>query len=115
MARASDLLERARRAASVGRYASAATALDAAQAASDDAALTAQAEVLRAYVESETGHPRDGITRLRRVLALPGLDPVTEGKAWQQLGLLRMRTGDSGEALAAFARVVEGEGVDPVD
>ena len=107
MPRAVELLDRARRAATIGNHARAESYLDRAGALADDPDLTAQIEITRAYVEAETGDPLAGMERCLRVLDSPGLVALTEGKAWQQLGLLRMRTGKSDEALHAFARAVD--------
>ncbi len=104
--RADELLDRARLAASGGSYARATRYLERACAASTEPYVRARAEVTRAYVEAETGDPRGGLERCLRVLARHDLDPVTEGKAWQQLGLIRMRTGETDAALEALARAV---------
>ncbi len=104
--RADELLDRARLAASSGSYARVSRYLDRACAASAEAYVHARAEITRAYVEAETGDPGGGVERCLRVLARHDLDPVTEGKAWQQLGLIRMRTGETEGALEALARAV---------
>ena len=70
----------------------------------DDADVAAQVEVTRAYVEAETGDPAVGVALCPSVLARDDLEPETAGKAWQQLGLLRMRIGEADAALDAFAR-----------
>src|SRR3954452_11645056 len=103
---ADDLLDRARRAASSGSYLRALGYLDRATTASQEPYVVARAEAPRAYVEAETGDPAAAIQRCLQVLDSRELDPVTEGKAWQQLGLMRMRTGEADVALDAFARAI---------
>jgi tetratricopeptide (TPR) repeat protein len=106
MASADDLLNRARQAATVGNYPRADHYLVRAISVADDDDVRAQAEITRAYVEAETGDPAGGIQRCLRVLDRDDLPRATTGKAWQQLGLLRMRTGESDAALQAFAQAV---------
>ena len=57
MPRADDLLDRARRAANIGNYPRADRYLEQATALADDADVSAQVEITRAYVEAETGDP----------------------------------------------------------
>ena len=106
MLRADELLDRARLAASSGNYAVATRCLDRACAVTDDAHVTARAEITRAYVEAETGNPTRAVERCGSVLAREDLDPTTAGKAWQQLGLIRMRMGEADQAMEAFARAI---------
>src|SRR3954447_12757065 len=103
---ADDLLDRARRAASSGSYPQAIRFLDRATAVSQEPYVVARAEITRAYIEAETGDPAAGIQRCLQVLDGGELDPVTEGKARQQLGLMWMRTGETDLALDAFARAI---------
>src|SRR6188472_3659428 len=106
MASAHEFLDRARRAASSGNHPRADRYLERASALADDSDVEAQVEITRAYVEAETGDPAGGIERCQRVLERGDLKRETAGKAWQQLGLLRMRTGESESAMAAFAQAV---------
>ncbi len=106
MARADDLLDRARRAASIGNHSRADRYLEQAHALADDRDVEAQVEITRAYVEAETGDPAGGIERCLKILERDDLNQETAGKAWQQLGLLRMRTGESDAAMEAFAHAV---------
>jgi tetratricopeptide (TPR) repeat protein len=106
MPTAAELLDRARQAAAIGSYPRADRYLERASRLADDPDLAAQVEILRAYVESETGDPVAGLERCLEVLRRPGLSRVSEGKAWQQLGLLHMRSGESDLAVAAFAEAV---------
>ena len=106
MRRADELLDRARRASNIGNYPRADRYLQQAMELAEDADVVAQVEITRAYVESETGDAVAGIERCLDVLARPGLSRVTEGRAWQQLGLLRLRAGESDLALEALARAV---------
>ncbi len=106
MPRADELLDRARLAASSGNYAVATRCLDRACAAADGVHVRARAEITRAYVEAETGNPTRAVERCVSVLSRDDLDPTTEGKAWQQLGLIRMRMGEADEAMDAFARAI---------
>ncbi len=70
-----------------GRY------LDQALADASDHALPARPlEITLAYVEAETGDPAGALARCAHVLARRSRRPH-RGKAWQQLGLIRMRTG----------------------
>src|SRR5690349_8834545 len=101
MARADELLDRARLAASSGNYPRAARYLEQATASAHEPYVVARAEITQAYIEAETGDPAAALERCLRVLALTDLDPVTEGKAWQQLGLIRMRIGESDAAMEA--------------
>jgi tetratricopeptide (TPR) repeat protein len=103
---ADDLLDRARRAASSASYLRASRYLDQATTASQEPYVLARAEVTRAYIEAETGDPAAAIQRCLQVLEGADLDPVTEGKARQQLGLMWMRTGETDAALDAFARAI---------
>ena len=107
MPRAEELLDRARRAATSGRYPRAERYLDLAAALTTDPDLATQIEITRAYVESETGSPVEGVERCLRALDRQDIGRVTRGRAWQQLGLLRMRSGESEQALRAFGQAVE--------
>ncbi|MCW2849428.1 MAG: Tetratricopeptide 2 repeat protein, partial [Marmoricola sp.] len=106
MSRADVLLDRARRAANMGSYPRADRYLAQALRVADSPDLTAQVEITRAYVESETGDPVAGLERCVRLLDRDDLTTLTEGKVWQQLGMLRMRAGESDRALDAFAQAV---------
>jgi tetratricopeptide (TPR) repeat protein len=106
MPRADDLLARARLAASSGNYVRALRYLEQASQGTGPAHVAARVEITRAYIEAETGDPAGAVRRCELVLEQPGLDPVTEGKAWQQLGLIRMRTGETDRAMEALARAV---------
>ena len=106
MARAEQLLDRARHAANIGNHTRADRYLVQAARLTDDADLHAQVDITRAYVEAETGDPVGGIERCLKILERDDLSLATAGKAWQQLGLLRMRTGESDAALEAFAQAV---------
>ena len=106
MPSAHEFLDRARRAASIGNYPRADRYLERASALADDSDVEAQVEITRAYVEAETGDPAGGIERCQRILDRGDLTQETAGKAWQQLGLLRMRTGESDSAMDAFAHAV---------
>ena len=66
--------------------------------------VRARVEITRAYVEAETGDPAGAAARCRAVLDGGGLDLLTEGKAWQQLGLILMRTGETDAAMEVLAR-----------
>jgi tetratricopeptide (TPR) repeat protein len=103
---ADDLLDRARLAASSGSYPRATRYLEQACAASQDPYVLARAEITRAYIEAETGDPAAALQRCLEVLDSDDLDPVTEGKAWQQLGLIRMRTGENDAAMDALAQAI---------
>jgi tetratricopeptide (TPR) repeat protein len=106
MASADKLLDRARRAANIGNYPRADRYLEQANAVADDIDVEAQVEITRAYVQAETGDPAGGIERCLHILERDDLNQETAGKAWQQLGLLRMRTGESDAAMEAFAQAV---------
>ncbi len=106
MARAEQLLDRARHAANIGNHLRADRYLAQAAGLTDDVDLHAQVEITRAYVEAETGDPVGGIERCLKILDREDLSRETAGKAWQQLGLLRMRIGESDAAMDAFARAV---------
>jgi len=106
MASAEQLLDRARHAANIGNHPRADRYLAQASALTDDVDLHAQVEITRAYVEAETGDPVGGIERCLRILDREDLSRETAGKAWQQLGLLRMRIGESDAAMEAFAQAV---------
>src|SRR3954452_8987828 len=106
MPRADDLLDRARLAASSGSYARAIGYLERASAAAAEPYVLARAEISRAYIEAETGDPTAALTRCQQVLENDDLDPVTEGKAWQQLGLIQMRTGETDAAMDALAKAI---------
>ena len=106
MPRADELLDRARLAASSGNYPRATRYLEQVDAAAHEPYVAARAEITRAYVEAETGNPAGAVQRCLDVLARDDLDPVTEGKAWQQLGLIRMRTGETDAAMEALARAI---------
>ena len=112
MARAEELLDRARRAAGDGHHPQAQRYLEQASAAAGSpgagsaADLRAQVEITRAYLEAETGDPAGGIARCLSVLDRADLSVETAGKAWQQLGLLHMRAGASETAIQAFARAI---------
>src|ERR1700712_489360 len=105
MPRADELLDRARLAASSGNYPLATRYLDRASSSADNPYVLARAEITRAYLEAETGDPEGAMQRRLRVLR-GELDPTTEGKAWQQLGLIRMRTGEADQAMDAFAQAI---------
>ncbi|MBV9831741.1 MAG: hypothetical protein JOZ82_09090, partial [Marmoricola sp.] len=100
------VLGRARLAATSGKHALALRLVEQAQAEEPEPWVWARAEVTRAYVEAETGDPAAGVERCRRVIADEALDPLTHGKAWQQLGLLLMRTGEAEESMAALAQAI---------
>src|SRR3954467_12269125 len=106
MPRADDLLDRARLAASSGSYARAIGYLERASAAADEPYVLARAEITRAYIEAETGDPIAALVRCQQVLENDELGPVTEGKAWQQLGLIQMRTGETEAAMDALAKAI---------
>ena len=106
MPRVDDLLDRARRAAGAGRYAQAERYLEQVRDASTSPDVHARVEITRAYVEAETGDPAGAVERCRRVLDAGGLDVLTEGKAWQQLGLILMRTGETDSAMTVLARAI---------
>ena len=106
MASADKLLDRARRAANIGSYPRANRYLEQANAVADDIDVEAQVEITRAYVQAETGDPAGGIERCLIILERVDLNQETAGKAWQQLGLLRMRIGESDAAMEAFAQAV---------
>src|SRR5690349_9244938 len=106
MARADVLLDRARLAASSGNYPRATRYLEQASATGQETYVLARVEVTRAYIEAETGDPAGAMQRCLQVLDRDDLDPVTEGKAWQQLGLIRMRTGETDAAMDALARAI---------
>ncbi len=106
MSRAEDLHLKARRAANIGAYARATRYLDQATESRRDPGLSARIEVTRAYVEAETGSPRAGIQRCLEVLAREDLDAETRGLTWSQVGLIRMRTGESELAMEAFATAI---------
>ncbi len=101
MPRADELHERAKRAVNSGAFPRAIGLLDRAVAASHDPSLTARIELTRAYAEAETGHASAGIERCTSLLGRD-LDDETRGLVWAQLGLLRMRSGDGTESMAAF-------------
>src|ERR1700759_483395 len=101
-----DLLDRARRAAGAGKYAQAERYLERALGTSTDPDVRARVEITRAYVEAETGDPAGAAARCRAVLDGGGLDVLTEGKAWQQLGLILMRTGATEAAMEVLARAI---------
>lgn len=100
-----QLLGRARSAASAARYTVAARYLEQV-VATGDADAVARAHVTQAYIQSETGDPGAALALCELVLAQRGLDPATRGKAYQQLGLIRMRTGATELALEAFASAI---------
>ena len=104
---AEELHDRARHAFNSGAFARASRLLDRAASATHDPDLTARIELTRAYAEAETGHAAAGIERCGRVLVHDGLSNETLGLAWAQLGLLRMRSGDSGRALDAFMAALD--------
>src|SRR4051812_35357750 len=104
MPRSDVLLDRARHAASSGNYPRASRYLELADATADEPWVSARVEIARAYVQAETGDPAGAVERCLGVLTRKDLDAVTEGKAWQQLGLLRMRIGESDAAMEALAR-----------
>ncbi len=106
MARVDVLLDRARLAASSGNYPRATRYLEQVDAAEHEPYVAARAEITRAYIEAETGNPTGAVQRCLDVLARGDLDPATEGKAWQQLGLIRMRTGETDAAMEALARAI---------
>jgi len=106
MSGAEELHERAKRAFNRGAFARAARLLDLADQATDDPDLTARIDLTRSYAEAETSHATAGVERCNRVLAQAALSNETLGLAWAQLGLLRMRSGDSEHAMAAFAEAL---------
>lgn len=107
MSGAETLYEQAKRAVNAGTFARASRLLDRAGDATRDPDLTARIQLTRAYAEAETGRPTEGIDRAARVLEEEGLSEETRGLAWAQLGLLRMRSGDSEQAMAAFADALQ--------
>lgn len=104
---AEELHDRAKQAFNSGAFARATRLLDLADEATDDPDLTARIDLTRAYAEAETGQAAEGVQRCTRVLDHPGLSAETLGLAWAQLGLLRMRTGDSSRAMDAFAQALQ--------
>ena len=106
MPRPEQLLDRARSAASAGRHAQAARYLDLAAEANAEQDLAARVEVTRAYVLCETGRLPEAVEVCLGVLARPELQGTVRGKAWQQLGLIRMRAGEADDALDAFAQAI---------
>ena len=80
--------------------------LEQASSTTAPAHVAARAEITMAYIEAETGDPAGAVRRCELVLERTELDPVTEGKAWQQLGLIRMRTGETDRAMEALAQAV---------
>ncbi len=106
MPRPEQLLLRARSAASAGRHAQAARYLDLAAEANAEQDLAARVEVTRAYVLCETGRLPEAVEVCLGVLDRPELEETVRGKAWQQLGLIRMRAGEADDALDAFAQAI---------
>src|SRR5690349_15887128 len=104
---AGELHDQAKQAFNSGAFARATRLLDRARDATDDVDLLARIELTRAYAEAETGHATEGIERCGRVLQVDDLSDETRGLAWAQLGLLRMRTGDSSRALMAFEAALD--------
>jgi tetratricopeptide (TPR) repeat protein len=72
----------------------------------DDPDTAARIVVSDAYVEAELNGTEAGIRMCAEVTELTGLDPVTVGTAWSQLGLLHMRRGDPASALEAFSTAI---------
>lgn len=103
MTEAETLYERAKRSVNAGAFARAKRLLDRAGEATRDPELSARIQLTRAYAEAETGHSTEGIDLAARVLEEEGLTEEIRGVAFAQLGLLRMRSGESDEAMAAFA------------
>src|SRR4051812_13749356 len=106
MARADDLLDRARRSASIGNHVQASRYLERVGALPGDADVEVQVEIIRSYIEAETGDPAGGIQRCLTIFDREDLSREMAGKTWQQLGLLRMRIGESEAAMEAFAEAV---------
>jgi tetratricopeptide (TPR) repeat protein len=106
MPRTDDLLDRARRAAGAGKYAQAERYLDQVRNAATERDAHARVEITRAYIEAETGDPAGGAARCRALLDRGGLGVLTEGRAWQQLGLILMRTGETAAAMTVLARAI---------
>ncbi len=104
---AEDLHDRAKQAFNRGAFSRATRLLDLAEKATDDPDLTARINLTRAYAEAETGAASAGVERCNQVLAQTSLSDETFGLAWAELGLLRMRSGDTGHALEAFQAAVD--------
>ncbi len=92
---AEKLHDRAKQAFNRGAFSRATRLLDLAEKATDDPDLTARINLTRAYAEAETGAASAGVERCIRVLAQKELSEETLGLAWAELGLLRMRSGDT--------------------
>ncbi|MGZ5403625.1 MAG: CHAT domain-containing protein [Nocardioides sp.] len=103
MLTADELSARGRAASTAGRHALAVSLLSrAVDRASDDNQRATALQSL-AHATAEKGWPTSGIELCRQALALDGLDDRVLGLVHSQLGLLLMRSGSNGEALAEFA------------
>ena len=90
-----------------GNFAGARAMLDRARRlAGDDEDLLARVTISDAYVEAELHGFDAGIAMCAAITQSRGLQTVTVGTAWSQLGLLHMRRGDREEALAAFSTAI---------
>ncbi len=106
MPRADDLLVRARLAASSGHYSRAERYLQQALSNAQGTDVAARVEITTAYIEAETGNPAGAVQRCLQVLGRDDVDAVTQGKAWQQLGLIRMRIGETDAAMDALGQAI---------
>lgn len=106
MPRADDLLVRARLAASSGHYSQAERHLQQALSNAQGTDVDARVEITTAYIEAETGNPAEAVQRCLQVLEQDDLHPETQGKAWQQLGLIRMRIGETEAAMDALGQAI---------
>jgi Flp pilus assembly protein TadD len=101
-----DLHHQARHAGNRGAFGLAVRLLDRAESATHDPDLSTRIELTRAYVDSETGRTGSALDRCLSLLDRDDLLPETRGLVWAQCGLLRMRSGDGSEAMAAFDEAV---------
>jgi tetratricopeptide (TPR) repeat protein len=90
-----------------GNFSGARAMLDRARRASGaDPDLDALISLSEAYLEAELGGADAGVRRCRKLLLQPGLQPLTVGTIWSQLGLLLVRKGDRAAATAAFSEAI---------
>jgi tetratricopeptide (TPR) repeat protein len=101
-----DLHHQATHALRRGSFGRAFGLLDRAASATHDPDLATRIELTRAYAESETGRTGSGLDRCLSLLDRDDLLPETRGLVWAQCGLLQMRSGAGGEAMAAFHEAV---------
>ena len=103
MRTAAQLYDLARDEETAGRLTRAAALCDTALQRSPSAELRTRILVTLAYLDAEGGDVDGGIARCEEVLSADDHRGTERGRTLAQLGLLRMRSGDAGRALDAFA------------